>query len=53
MMHRASMRFVGYNDRKTAAAALRPIYTAVNAEAARTDMDACADSEWARSTRTP
>ena len=32
---RASMRFVGYGDRKAVAAALRPIYTAVDAEAAR------------------
>jgi putative transposase len=31
---RTSMRYVSYNDRKPFAAALRPIYTAVNADAA-------------------
>jgi putative transposase len=32
---RASMRFVSYNDRKEVAKALKPIYTAVNEEAAK------------------
>ena len=32
---RASMRFISYNDRKAAAAALRPIYTAATVDAAR------------------
>jgi transposase-like protein len=36
---RASMRFVSYGDRKTVAAALRPIYAAVDAEAARTEFE--------------
>jgi len=31
---RAALRFVGYNDRKAVAAALKPIYTAVDADAA-------------------
>jgi putative transposase len=31
---RAAMRFVGYGDRKKVAAALKPVYTAANAEAA-------------------
>jgi putative transposase len=36
---RASMRFIGYNDRKAVAAALRPIYTAPTVEAAATELD--------------
>jgi putative transposase len=36
---RASMRFIGYNDRKVVAAALRPIYTAATAEAAAHELD--------------
>ena len=39
------MRFVNYKDRKKVAAALKPIYTAMNAEAARTELDAFAGSE--------
>ncbi len=37
MVHliRASMRFVGYGERKAVAAALKPIYTAANADAAQ------------------
>jgi putative transposase len=42
---RASMRFIGYNDRKRVAAALRPIYTASSAEAAQTELEAFASSE--------
>ena len=42
---RASMRFVNYKDRKKVAAALKPIYTAMNEEAARTELDTFADSE--------
>ncbi len=45
---RAAMRFVGYGDRKKVAAALRPIYTAANAEAARRELDAFADSVWGK-----
>lgn len=36
---RASMRFVSYGDRKAVAAALRPIYAAVDAEAARAEFE--------------
>ena len=50
---RAAMRFVSYGDRKAVAAALRPIYTAADADAARSELDAFADSVWARSTPTP
>ena len=37
---RASMRFVNYTDRKAVAAALRPIYTAVNDEGALIELEA-------------
>ena len=42
MVHliRAAMRFVSYKDRKTIAAALKPIYTAADADAARAELDA-------------
>jgi putative transposase len=43
---RASMRFVGYGDRKTVAAALRPIYTATDAEDARGKLETFA-ATWA------
>ena len=43
---RASMRFVGYGDRKAVAAALKPIYTAPAADAARAELDALAGSTW-------
>lgn len=36
---RASMKFVSYGDRKNVAKALRPIYTAVNAAAAKTALE--------------
>jgi putative transposase len=45
---RAAMRFVGYQDRKVVAAALRPIYTAANAKAARTELDTFAGSNWGK-----
>ena len=45
---RASMRFVSYSDRKAVAAALQPIYTAANAEAARRELDTFADSNWGK-----
>ena len=41
---RASMRFVAYQDRKKVAAALRPIYTAVDADSAATALKSFADS---------
>jgi len=42
---RTSLRYVSYKDRKAVAAALKPIYTAVNAEAAFDELTAFADSE--------
>ena len=45
---RAAMRFVSYNDRKTVAAALRPIYTAPTVEAAESELLAFADSALGR-----
>ncbi len=41
---RASMRYVNYNDRKAVAAALKHIYTAVNADAAETALLEFAES---------
>jgi transposase-like protein len=37
---RAAMRFVNYTDRKAGAAALRPIYTAANADGALIELEA-------------
>src|SRR5689334_882892 len=45
---RAAMRFVNYKDRKTVAAALRPIYQAADAEAARAEFEAFKTSELGR-----
>jgi putative transposase len=42
---RASLRYVNYRDRRKAAAALRPIYTAPNADAALLELERF-DSEW-------
>jgi putative transposase len=42
---RAATRFVGYQHRKAVAAALRPIYQAVDAEAARVELEAFTASE--------
>ena len=42
---RNSMRFVSYGERKAVAAALKPVYTAPNAEAARVELDAFTASE--------
>jgi putative transposase len=42
---RAAMRFVNYKDRKAVAAALRPIYQAVDADAAKAELEAFAASE--------
>jgi transposase-like protein len=44
---RASLRYVNWNERKKVAAALRPIYTAPNAEAALAELDRF-DTEWGR-----
>jgi putative transposase len=45
---RASMRFVSYDDRKSVAAALRPIYTAATAEAAAAELDIFEASRWGK-----
>jgi putative transposase len=45
---RASMRFIGYQDRKKVAAALRPVYTAPTAEAALDALDDFEASELGR-----
>jgi putative transposase len=45
---RASMRYVSYNDRKRFAAALRPVYTAANADAAEHALLELADSALGR-----
>lgn len=42
---RASLRYVNYKDRKKVASALRPIYTAANAEDALAELDRF-DAEW-------
>lgn len=42
---RASMRFVAYQDRRQVAAALKPVYTAVDADAAAQALKAFADSD--------
>lgn len=42
---RNALRFVSYSDRKVVANALKPVYTAVDAEAARAELDAFAASE--------
>lgn len=45
---RASMRFVSYSDRKTVAAALKPIYTAADADAALVEFEAFKASNWGK-----
>ena len=45
---RAAMRFVSYKDRKTIAAALKPIYQAADADAAKAALDEFAASELGR-----
>jgi putative transposase len=42
---RASLRYVNYRDRKKVASALRPIYTAPNADAALVELERF-DAEW-------
>jgi putative transposase len=42
---RASLRYVNYRDRKKVASALRPIYTAPNADAALVELERF-DTEW-------
>jgi putative transposase len=43
---RNSLDFVGWKDRKALAAAIKPIYQAVNAEAAKTELDALEAGPW-------
>ncbi len=45
---RAAMRFVSYKDRKASPTALKPIYTAADAEAARVELEAFKASELGR-----
>jgi putative transposase len=45
---RAAMRFVSYNDRKSVAAALKPIYQAADADTARIELEAFQASELGR-----
>jgi transposase-like protein len=45
---RTAMRFVGYQDRKRVAAALKPIYSAVNADAAESELEAFEAGELGR-----
>ena len=42
------MRFISHDDRKSVAAALRPIYTAATAEAAAQELDALEGSNWGK-----
>jgi putative transposase len=49
---RASLRYASYAERKKLAQALRPIYTAVNADAAREALLELADSELGRKHKT-
>ena len=43
---RNSLDFASWKDRKALAAALRPIYTAANAEAAQAELDAFGQGPW-------
>ena len=43
---RNSLDYAGWKDRKALAAAIKPIYTAVSAEAAQLELDAFADGPW-------
>ncbi len=45
---RASMRYISYTDRKAAAAALRPIYTAATESAAAQELDIFEGSNWGK-----
>jgi len=45
---RAAMRFVNYKDRKAVAKALKPIYTAADADAARVEFETFKDSNWGK-----
>ena len=43
---RNSLDFASWKDRKALAAAIKPIYTAVSAEAAEAELDAFAQGQW-------
>jgi putative transposase len=43
---RNSLDYAGWKERKPLAAAIKPIYTAVSAEAAEAELDAFADGPW-------
>jgi putative transposase len=45
---RNSLSYAGWKDRKELAAALKPIYTAVNAEAAEEELEAFGQSAWGK-----
>jgi putative transposase len=45
---RTGMRFVSWRDRRAVAAALKPVYQAPDAQTARAELDAFADSELGR-----
>ena len=45
---RNSLSYAGYKERQALADALKPIYRAVNAEAAEAALEAFADGEWGR-----
>lgn len=45
---RNSLDYANWKDRKALAAALKPIYTAVNADAAQTELDAFEQSAWGK-----
>ena len=45
---RNSMDFVNYKNRRSVIAAIKPIYTAVSAEAAQAELDAFEVGEWGR-----
>ena len=45
---RNSLDYASWKDRKALAAAIKPIYTAPSAEAARAELDAFADGPWGR-----
>jgi putative transposase len=49
---RASLRYVNYRDQRKVASALRPIYTAANADQALVELERF-DAEWASATRRP
>jgi putative transposase len=45
---RSSLSYASWRDRKELAAALKPIYTAVNAEAAEEELEAFAQGDWGK-----